>query len=62
MENTTNQTIIDEVVKRIKRSDFVHQIKSYLKGQGLNEAEIEAYYLKGKEVLALQKKWTYYHK
>lgn len=55
MNNIENQTIINEVVKRIKRSDFVHQIKSYLKSQGLNEAEADAYYLKGKEEILNRK-------
>lgn len=55
MSNLHNQSIIDEVAKRIKRSDFVHQIKSYLKSKGLNAEEIEAYYLKGKEEMVTQK-------
>lgn len=38
-----NETIITELIKRIKRSDRIYHLESYLKSKGLTGDEIESY-------------------
>lgn len=50
-----NEKILNEVVKRLKRSDMTYQIKSYLKSQKLSDEEVETYLGVGKNRVFEQK-------